>query len=348
MIDIASPKTLDLNSLQPPMNVTLVTPTSGLPELKKFVESAKLMGFDTETNWCNDFYFRVGRTIQVGNKEQQFVIDLREFLGSLARLKETQGHYKMHEAYKPIFDILTPALCGNSVLKVGQNLSFEYQVMLWNFGQRIWHLYSTDLAERTIQAGAIGLKKMTEFSMKAIVARRFGVLIDKEEQDTFGNDEPLTPNQIQYAAFDVRMPLSMREHQIGEMTKAQLLSTALIENDVIGAFQDMHLNGMRMDSERWMKRFDATIERRQHELKILDETFIPVMGKKTEHIDFEEMARRENVWRTGFELPTAEEMSKAEEIRCTRDNAKKAELRAQLDLLKKDRAAFKKEAKAKF
>jgi hypothetical protein len=165
-------KPLVLSALQPPMNITLVTPESGMAELSNFIaeklRTHGLLGFDTETNWVHDFYFRVVRTIQVGDKEKQFVIDLRAFLGSLDKLKETQGHYTLHEAYKPIFDILTPALCSDAVLKVGQNLSFEYQVMFWNFGQRIWHLYSTDLAERVLQAGNISLKRMPEFSMKEI------------------------------------------------------------------------------------------------------------------------------------------------------------------------------------
>jgi DNA polymerase I-like protein with 3'-5' exonuclease and polymerase domains len=352
MSDTDNLKPLVLSALQPPMNTTLVTPESGMAELSSFIAeklaTRGLLGFDTETNWVHDFYFRVVRTIQVGDKEKQFVIDLRAFLGSLEKLKETQGRYTLHEAYKPIFDILTPALCSDTTLKVGQNLSFEYMVMFWNFGQRIWHLYSTDLAERVIQAGNISLKRMTEFSMKAIVARRFGVLVDKEEQDTFGEDAPLTQAQIEYAAFDSRMPLSIREHQIREMTTDQLLSTAQLENDSLGSWQDMHLHGMRIDSERWMKRIDAVIARRVDELKLLDQEFIAKVGRKTEHIDFEEMAARENVWRTGFEIASPEEMAKAEEVRCTREPVKKAELKTQLEELKRARAALKKEARSRY
>src|ERR1019366_7854129 len=151
---------------------------AGLPELSSFL-AEKLatngtVGLDTETNWCGDFFFRKVRTIQVGDKAKQFVIDLLAFAGSEETLNSTQGYYRLHECYKPVFDILTPVLCNNLVLKVGQNLAFEYTVLYWSFGQRIWHLYSTDLAERAIQAGRISLKKMAEFSMASIVARRFG------------------------------------------------------------------------------------------------------------------------------------------------------------------------------
>ena len=348
MPDITNLKPLDLSKLSPPMNITLVTPDSGLPELSSFIakklNTRGLVGLDTETNWCNEFSTRKIRTIQIGDKEKQFVIDLLPFAGSSEALSNNQGQYKLHECFKPVLDILTPVICNNVVLKVGQNLSFEYMVFLWSFGVRIWHLYSTDLAERVIQAGAISLKKMSEFSMASIVSRRFGMLVDKAEQDSFDLETPLTEKQILYAAFDTRMPISMREHQMRELTADQLITTAQIENDALGAYADMHLNGLRLNSERWMERINAVMARRLDELKILDEEFIKVQGRKTEQIDFEEMKRREDKWRTGFEIATPEETAKADEIRATRDNAKKAVLREELSVLKKARAAKKAEA----
>ena len=348
MPDITNLKPLDLSKLSPPMNVTLVTPDSGLPELSSFVAeklaTRGIAGLDTETNWCNEFSTRKVRTLQIGDKNKQFVIDLLTFAGSKEALINNQGHYKTHSCFKPVLDILEPLLCNNIVLKVGQNLSFEYMIFWWNLGLRIWHLYSTDFAERVIKAGAISLKKMTEFSMASIVGRRFGMLVDKTEQDSFDLKTPLTEKQILYAAFDTRMPISMREHQMRELTSDQLLTTAQIENDALGAYTDMHLNGMLINSERWMKRIDAIIARRLDELKVLDQEFIRVVGRKNEQINFEEMARRESRWRNDFETPTAAETAKAEGIRFTRDNAKKSILREELKALKKARAEKKAEA----
>lgn len=341
-------KPIIFSALNPPLNITVVTPEHGLPELKAFLDSAKIVGLDTETNWCGDFFFRKVRTIQVGDKAQQFVIDLLAFAGSEEKLSESQGYYKLDPIYKPIFDILTPVLCNNAVLKVGQNLSFEYTVFFWNFGQRIWHLYSTDLAERVIQAGKISLKKMSEFSMQSIVARRFGLLVSKEQQASFDLKTPLTQAQIEYAAFDARMPLAIREHQLRELTADRLLSTAQIENDALGSYTDMHLNGMLCDGVRWMKRIDQVFAERIEQLKILDAEFIPKVGRKDEQIDFVEMERREKIWREGFETPTPEEMAKAEAIRYCRDNAGKAVLRAELNALKKLRTEKKAEAKKSY
>src|ERR1035437_1460500 len=349
MIDTSKLHPLDFATLSPPMNVTVVTPASGLTELSSFIAEklakGEPLGLDTETNWCGDFFFRKIRTIQVGDKSKQFVIDLLAFAGTPEKLSEAQGYYRLDPIFAPVIDVLQPMLCSNKVLKVGQNLSFEYVVLYWSFGIRIWHLYSTDLAERAIQAGNISLKKMAEFSMASIVARRFGLLIDKEQQDKFDLEKPLTPEMIAYAAFDTRMPLSMREHQIREMTVDQLLATAQIENDALGSYADMHLYGLKNDGPRWMKRIDNVMAARSEQLKVLDTEFIAKVGRKTEQIDFEEMARREKVWREGFETPTDAEMAKAEEIRCTRDNTKKAELRLELSVLKKLRTEQKAEAR---
>jgi hypothetical protein len=78
--------------LKTPMDVTVVTPDAGLPELKAFLDSAKTIGLDTETNWCGDFFFRKVRTIQVGDKSKQFVIDLLAFAGTLGLLVHVQRH----------------------------------------------------------------------------------------------------------------------------------------------------------------------------------------------------------------------------------------------------------------
>ena len=315
---------------------------------RKLTEPNGLAGLDTETNWCKDFYFRKVRSIQIGDKIEQYVIDLLTFAGAEERLCELQGYFQCDPIFKPIFDIINPVICANKVLKVGQNLSFDYTVLYWSFGIRIWHLYSTDLAERVIQAGAISLKKYSEFSMQDIVARRFGMLVDKTQQETFDLKTPLTQEQIYYAAFDTRMPLSVREHQIREMTKDQLLSTTQIENEALGSYADMHLNGMRMDCPRWMKRIDAVVALRKDQLKALDIEFLQKVGRKDSQIDFWEMAHREKKWREEFEVATPEEMLKAEEVRATRDAVRKALLKEELSVLTKARKAQKAEAKRLF
>ena len=163
---------IDLGALQPALKPVLVKDEQGLLMLNNYITRKRLagdfaIGLDTETNICDDFWFRRVRTIQIGDRDEQYVIDLLYFAGSKDRLIATQGEYGVNSegVYDRIFEILSPMLCTKDFLKVGQNLAFEYMVFWWNFGKRIWHLFSTDMAERVIQAGTISLKKMAEFSM---------------------------------------------------------------------------------------------------------------------------------------------------------------------------------------
>jgi len=343
---------LVLSELNPPLNVTLVVDETGLAKLKAYFLSKEAagdfaVGIDTETNVVDDFYFRRARTFQVGDRDHQFVIDLLAFAGSKDVLIASQGEYgkNMGGIYDKIFEVLDPILCSNKFLKVGQNLAYEYQVFHWCFGKRIWHLFSTDMAERVIQAGTIPLRKMTEFSMASIAGRHFGLLIDKTMQETFDLDSPLTREQIDYAAFDTRFPHAMRQAQVNIMTSDQLLATAQIENDAIGMFTDMHLVGQNLDDARWIERIKHVIERRIGELKILDEGFIPYVGNKHEQVDEAAIAAAELVWRTGFEVATPREAELAAQKRLEKDKAKKAELGLLLKAEEKKRAAAKAEAR---
>jgi len=349
-------KPLVLSELKPPLCITVVHDAVGLKELEEYIES-KLrtevrpeIGVDTETNICDDFWFRRCRTIQVGDKFRQFVIDLLSFAGSKDALIESQGAYGINSKgfYADIFRVLQPVLCTNKFLKVGQNLAFEYTIFWWNFGYRIWNLYSTDMAERVIQAGTIPLKKMAEFSMAAIAARHFGLLIDKELQQSFDMESPLTQEQINYAAFDVRFPHAMRQAQINIMTPDQLLTAAQIENDAIGTFTDMHLNGQNLDDERWLLRIKHTEEQRVGQIKVLDAGFLLIVGDKDKQIDQAEIDRRYKHWQEDFQFPTQREIDLAAQKRLEKDKTKKAEIGVILKAEEKARAEAKAKARAAY
>jgi DNA polymerase I-like protein with 3'-5' exonuclease and polymerase domains len=346
-------KPLDLKTLNPPMNITLVQDGKGLEKLKAGIErimseTQPAPGLDTETLFVADFWHRTVRTLQIGDKHEQFVIDLLAFAETSERLAESQMNYGKNNGtiYTPIFSILDPVITTNKALKVGQNLSFEYEVLHWNFGRRIWHLYSTDLAERVIQAGAIGLKIYKEFSMASLMKRYFNVIINKDEQKKFDLVTPLTEEQIEYAAFDIRSPIALRAAQMQILLRDQLFTTATIENDALGQYTDMHLAGQRLNEERWKKRIEAVKAKRIEEVKTLDEAFIPYVGKKSEAINHAEIERLEKVWKEDFEEASPEEKQKAAEARAEKDPVKKQEIKSQLEVLKRQRAAKKADARS--
>lgn len=349
------PRPINVDELDPKMNTVLVQDSGSMGKLRLWCEDllkkpVPIVGIDTETNITPDFWDRRVRTIQIGDKDAQFVVDLLALAGSTDRLVETQGQYGKNSqgVYDELFGILDPVLCDNKVLKVGQNLSFEYEVFEWNFGRRIWHLYSTDLAERVIQAGSISLKNYPAFSMAAIMQRYFNVIVDKSEQTEFNLTDPLTPKQILYAALDCRLPLSMRQAQLIVLSRDQLLTTAQIENDAIGTFVDMHLVGQNLDDERWMRRLESVKQRRVEELKEIDRWMIPVVGRKDQPFDQETFNNLEKTWRENFEVATPHEMYRAKKLREEKNKDKKALIREELEALKRLRAASKQEARQAF
>ena len=337
------------------MNITVIHDSEGLKKLKSFFERkaqepTPYSGFDTETNWTVDFWFRRVRTLQFGDKNEQYIVDLLSFAGSKEKLQDTQGNYGANngDTYKELIEIIEPVLCSNKFLKVGQNLAFEYEVMKWNFGLRIWNLYSMDLAERVIQAGTISLKKYSEFSMVEIFKRYFKLEIDKTEQKQFDLETPLTQSQIEYAAFDARAPIPVWQAQLRILNRDQLATTTQIENDAIGSYTDMHLNGQNLNDEKWIARIEATKARRIEELKILDEGFLPVVGHKLNQIDEDELNRLEMIWKFNFEEATADEIKQAELVRQEKDPVKKAELKNVLKNLQLHRRLKKAEARSAF
>ena len=355
MAETQALRPLNLADLVPPMNITFVTDDAGLDELSKWIDSVgteaiPMVGLDLESNVTQGFWDRRARTIQLGTKDKQWVIDLLAFAGSEEVLISSQGNYGAEngELYKGVFKVLEPVLCSANWTKVGVNLGFDYQLLRWCFGVRMYNMFSCDLAERVLQAGRLSLKKYSEFSMETMIARYFGLQIDKSSQTSFDLRTPLTQTQVEYCSLDVRMPLALRLAQMKTLTTDGLLAVTQIENDAIGTFQDMHLAGQRIDTERWLRRIDDVKLRRIEEIKTLDSYFLPIVGSKVNAIDYNEIDRLEKVWREDFETPSQSEVDTAVSIRLEKDPARKAELKTVLKNMKQLRTQKKAAARAEY
>ena len=308
---------LDIKSLKG-FAPELITDGAGLDRVEKFLariassplaswDRCPVIGLDTETNITPDFYNRRARTLQIGNHEQQFCIDLLALAGDQTKLVEAQGYDgKFSSTFDPVKRALEQALCTNKFLKVGLNLPFEYEVLRWNFGMRIWHLYSADLVERVIKAGAHSLKDYSYFSLADITARYFKKKISKELQGSFDLCTPLTQEQVEYATLDTYLPLAIRQQQLKIITADKLVYTSQIENDALGSFTDMHINGQRIDCSRWMTRINTRKQELIDALAELDRYFIPVVGSKSDAIDETLLNKLDAKWRE-FDIATPEE-----------------------------------------
>lgn len=86
---------LDPSTLTPALNPILVVDGAGLEKVRQFLSEPREYVLDYETNVVKSHYQRKARTLQLGNKDVQFVIDFLAFAdGSEEKLWAAQGHYR--------------------------------------------------------------------------------------------------------------------------------------------------------------------------------------------------------------------------------------------------------------
>lgn len=330
--------------LSPGLNTTYVHNTHSLGQLADYLaRCGGITGWDIETTPVQDYFHRKCRTIQFGNKEEQYVIDLLAFCYPEINyprceiLSDCQGGYgkSLHLApgLKPVFDLIGPVLCNRDVLKVGVSLSFEYMTMYWNFGLRTQHFFDCGLVEKVICAGYHSFKDYGHYSMEELMQRYYGQQIDKTLQESFTIDEPLSQAQIEYAALDTRLPIAIKRVQDlilkGKTRETEkdlarfstrllgddLTLVAQLENDAIGAFQDMHLHGERLDREKWLKRVDQKKAQLTDLItNRLDPIFLPLVGSKLGQTSQEEVDVAHQAWKD-LTLVTTYELDLTRDLR---------------------------------
>lgn len=303
--------------LSPPLNITLIDRMADLPQLADFLERNPEFGWDVETLPTKDFYDRYMRTMQFGTRDEQVVVDLLGLVDGDSAALRTQGNYgkKLHPGLQALVDTIRTAVCERGHLKIGVSLSFEYMCCYWLMGLRTQNFFDCALVERCIWAGAHSLKDYAYFSMADMIGRYFHRQVSKELQTSFNLTDPLTDAQIEYAALDTRLPLLLKQAQEyvirGDRPAAMpkyihvpalvcgddLQEIAQIENDAIGAFQDMAVHGDCLDIPRWTRK----IEKRQidmiESLAELDAEFVPYVGAKEVTVTKEQVDEAALLWK---------------------------------------------------
>jgi DNA polymerase I-like protein with 3'-5' exonuclease and polymerase domains len=274
-------KVLLPSEMSPPLKPFLVTDLEGLSLCAAFLERTEVFGFDIETNVTNNFTERRIRTMQFGNRDEQYVIDLLAFAGTKERLIAAQGPNPTNDSLQPVIQALKPYLESKSKTKVGAQLQFEYEVDRYNLGLRCTGFFDVWRAEQQLYAGLVHRMITGFWGLENIVARYTGLAMqDTTSGTTFDLETPLTDKQIIYAALDVRLPCAVRIGQIKKIAEAKLVDSCQIDFNAIPAFGDMFLNGVQTDDPQWIALIEANVEKKLTLLRKLDEKFIPVVGTK--------------------------------------------------------------------
>jgi DNA polymerase I-like protein with 3'-5' exonuclease and polymerase domains len=338
-------------TLTPALNPIMVVDGAGLDKLGAYLAKVNEYTFDYETNCVDRFFHRRARLLGIGDRNEQYIVDLLAFAGSKERLIASQGLYrgkyslslypKMPEAdvavLEPVVSVIRPSLESNSHLKVGHYLEFEYIVSKWCLGIRPWNFFCTFRAERSITNGAIPVHQKDFFGLDDLVRRYCKFQIDKSSQTSFDLESPLTDEQITYLALDIRLPTALKGAQEKKIKANGLVWSVQIDMNAIPAFGDMHLNGMLADPDQWKKIIADNKAALKLAISEMDRHFIPIVGHKVKW-DQAEIDRLKTVYESYKEKSPEEIFVDDERRLLKRKDSRYAELgekRTALEALRK-------------
>jgi DNA polymerase I-like protein with 3'-5' exonuclease and polymerase domains len=134
-------------------------------------------------------------------------------------------------------------LANRRILKVGHNLKFDLQFL----GNRCAPLFDTFVAERLLTVGITPLRKL---SLENLAQKYLNIELDKTLRTSFEKGQRLTPDQIQYAAWDVEVLEPIFQAQKKKLKELGLVGAALLEFSIVPAVAQIELNGMLVDLKK--------------------------------------------------------------------------------------------------
>ena len=209
------------SEMKPALDPVLVTDSTGLARVEGFLNRTEVYGFDIETTMTQTYFNRRVRTLQFGDRYEQYIIDLLSFARTEDNLRQWQGNEGRNVAggLREVLEVVRPHLESHERTKVGHNLQFEYEMMLWNLGILSTGFFDTLLAEKVIHAGLVNFNIKDFWALNDLTGRYCGLDMSKEHQTSFDLSTPLSEGQILYGALDVRLPMAIRQVQLSLLRK---------------------------------------------------------------------------------------------------------------------------------
>lgn len=145
------------------------------------------------------------------------------------------------------FERFLPILEDPQIVKIAHNASFDLRWFLTYYPCRPQNIWDTMLMEKLLHAGIL-----FPDDLQTIVAKRCGIMIEKETRNLFiGHEGPLTESMRSYARQDVEHLIPLYHVQRDAINKAALGRIAALENRVVLSVADMEKTGMGFDLNGW-------------------------------------------------------------------------------------------------
>ena len=117
--------------------------------------------------------------------------------------------------------------------------------------------FDTMLASQLLDAGL----RSRRHGLADLTGHFLGVQLDKDEQASDWSQDPLTPEQLAYAAKDVAVLFPLRDALLSQLETAGLMDVAQLEWDCLSAVAEMEFTGVGADRQK----LDALRQRLQTE-----------------------------------------------------------------------------------
>ena len=189
-----------------------------LDETLKEISTEKIIGIDTEFDWRNTYFPNLS-LLQISTYEKIFLIDCLG-INSLFKLEQ-------------LFE-------NNEIIKVFHAVRSDVTVLSSSYNLKVTNCFDIQVAEKF-------LSKDDLKSYAKIVLKYMGLKIDKSETNSNWLKRPMTENQINYAANDVRYLIKIykKQKKILEKKNAYFTVRDLTKREVSLGSQKLYLPRLR-------------------------------------------------------------------------------------------------------
>jgi DNA polymerase-1 len=189
----------------------------------------------------------------------------------LAQFATPEGRVFLFDLYK-VSPYFLYRMFPNTFLCVIQNAKFDLKYLMWELG--IWDfgpIFDTMNAEKVLSKGNTVYSKdrtgtYVPVGLDDIAWRRLKVKLPKDEQASHWYKSQLSEKQLSYAARDPMILLPIFDVQRQLLVEQSQMHVAELEFGVTPAVASMELNGIHLDTSRWLEMCEKT-ERDLHEIK---------------------------------------------------------------------------------
>lgn len=216
-----------------------INDAEGVKNACELLKTEDYLGFDTETTEL-DPYDGIVRLVQLSNGKDTKVIDLKPFADT--------GELKTHPALAPLRELLA----APKPIKVAHNAKFDAKWIRHHLGIDIGGIFDTLVASQLIAAG----DQDRRHNLAEVANFFLGIEVDKSEQVSDWSAAELSQSQIQYAAKDAAIMVSLREKIVERLKQDELIKVAKLEFDCVMPIAQMELNGFFLDESRWREQLE--------------------------------------------------------------------------------------------